>query len=168
MMYARMKKPTDWIPLVRHSCSHNTGLVFSLVDEVIAVVDALMKTSSRTEGEFGSPAALGAGHAAHILQSAQRLERRAQVRHQQLWLFPRREVPAFVELVVIDELGIRPLRPASRGLIELLRKGAHGSRDGDVFRSEKRQLALPIETRRRDRRVRQPIERDVVEDVVSR
>jgi hypothetical protein len=31
--------------------------VYALVDEVMAVVDALMRISSRTEGEFGSPAA---------------------------------------------------------------------------------------------------------------
>src|SRR4029077_6177707 len=91
-----------------------------------------------------------------VFASPQRLERRAKVRHQQPWLFPRREVPALVELVVIDELGIRPLRPASRRLVELLRKGAHGGRDGDALRSEERELALPIETSRRDRRVRQP------------
>jgi hypothetical protein len=31
--------------------------VYALVDEVTAVVDALMRISSRTECEFGSPAA---------------------------------------------------------------------------------------------------------------
>src|SRR6266513_1216423 len=68
----------------------------------------------------------------------------------------------------MDELGIRLLRPAPRGLIELLWKGAHRGRDGDVFRGEKRELALPIQTSRRDRRVRQPVERNIVEDVVAR
>src|SRR6267143_4834944 len=47
-----MKSPTDWMPAVRHRRSQN-----ALVDEVMAVVDALMRISSRTEGEFGSPAA---------------------------------------------------------------------------------------------------------------
>jgi hypothetical protein len=37
-------------------------------------------------------------------------------------------VPAFVELVVIDEFVIRPLCPTPRGLIELVRKDTHGSR----------------------------------------
>jgi hypothetical protein len=46
-------------------------------------------------------------------------------------------VSAFVELVVIDEFGIRPFCPASRGLINLARKNAHGYGDGDVFRIEK-------------------------------
>jgi hypothetical protein len=44
---------------MRHKRSQNTGVVYPLVDEVIAVVDALMRISSRTEGEFGSPAAGG-------------------------------------------------------------------------------------------------------------
>jgi hypothetical protein len=40
-------------------------------------------------------------------------------------------VAAFVELVVMDEFGIRPLRLTPRGWIELVRKD--GNRDGDVF-----------------------------------
>src|SRR5947209_19091254 len=75
---------------------------------------------------------------------------------------------ALVDLVVMDELGIRLLRPAPRGLIELVRKRAHGSGNRDTLRGEKRELALPIKTSGRDRRVRQPVERGVVEDVVSR
>ncbi len=87
---------------------------------------------------------------------------------EKLRLFPRREVAAFVELVVMDELGIRPLCPTPRGCIDLVWKNAYGYGDGDVFRGEKGKLAFPIQTSRRDRRVRQPVERDVVEDVVSR
>jgi hypothetical protein len=75
-------------------------------------------------------------------------------------------VAAFVELVVMDEFGIRPLGPTPRGLIELVRKGAHGNRDGDVFRAEKGELVFPIETGSGKRRVRQPSDRDVVEDIV--
>lgn len=44
------------MPAVRHKRSQNAGVVYTLVDEVMAVVDALMRTSSRTEAEFGSPA----------------------------------------------------------------------------------------------------------------
>jgi hypothetical protein len=51
------------MPLVRHKRSQN-ALVFTPVDELVAVVDALMMISSRTEKEIGSPAALGAGHIA--------------------------------------------------------------------------------------------------------
>src|SRR5712671_4404799 len=52
-----MKSPTDWMPAVRHRRSQNAGVVYALVDEVIAGVDALMRISSRTCGECGSPAA---------------------------------------------------------------------------------------------------------------
>ncbi len=68
----------------------------------------------------------------------------------------------------MNQFGIRALCPTSRGLIELVRKGAHGNRNRDTFRGEKGELAFPIQTSRRDCRVRQPVERDVVEDVVSR
>jgi hypothetical protein len=44
---------------MRHKRSQNTGVVYTLVDEVVAVVDALMWNSSRNEGEFGSSAAGG-------------------------------------------------------------------------------------------------------------
>ena len=47
-------------------------------------------------------------------------------------LLPGREVPAFVDLVVVDELVIRPLCPTPRRLIVLAGKDAHGSRNGDV------------------------------------
>src|SRR5262249_51175506 len=89
-----------------------------------------------------------------------------------LRLLPRREVSTLVELVVIDELGIRPLCPTPRGLVDFVWKRAHSHRDGDVFDVEKAYLrgqsVFPIETSRRYRRVRQPVERDVVEDIISR
>ena len=68
---------------------------------------------------------------------------------------------AFVELVVIDEFVIRPFCPTPRGLIELVRKDAHGSRDRHVLGVEIADLIFPIKTGRRHRRVRQPEERDV-------
>ena len=68
----------------------------------------------------------------------------------------------------MDEFGIRPLCPTPRGLVLLARKDAHGNRNGDALGVEKATLIFPIETRRRDPRVRQPIERDVVEDLVTR
>src|SRR5260221_3790396 len=100
--------------------------------------------------------------------SAQRLERGPEFLGEGLRLLPGRKVPAFVEPVVMNEFGKRFLCPTPRGCIELIGKGAHGNRDGDVLRGEKGELVLPIETRRRDRRIRQPVERDVVEDIVSR
>ena len=85
-------------------------------------------------------------------------------------MFPRGKVSTFVELVVMDQFGIRPLRPASWSRIEFVREDAHGNRDGDAFGIEKPEFApiLPIETRAGKRRVRQPGDRDVVEDVVAR
>jgi hypothetical protein len=78
-------------------------------------------------------------------------------------------VAALVELVVMDELGIRPLCPAPRGRVDLVGEGAHGDRDLDALDVEEgRACGVPVEARRGDRRVRQPVERDVVEDVVAR
>jgi len=64
----------------------------------------------------------------------------------------------------MDEFGIRPVCPATRGFIELVRKDTHRNRNGDALGSEEGQLTFPIETSRRDSRVRQPVERDVVQD----
>src|SRR6266496_1139208 len=55
MKYAMMKKATKLMPLLRHKPSHNPRLAYTLVDEDMAVVDALMRISSQTESEFGSP-----------------------------------------------------------------------------------------------------------------
>jgi hypothetical protein len=44
-----MKHRMDWIPPVRHKRSQNAGVLYTLVDEVMAVVDALMRISLRTE-----------------------------------------------------------------------------------------------------------------------
>src|SRR5215470_4038115 len=95
-------------------------------------------------------------------------ERGAKLGTEELRLFPRREVTALVDLVVIDELGIGPLSPAARRLILLAGKDAHGHRDGDALGVEKATLVFPIETGRRDPGVGQPIERDVVENLVTR
>jgi hypothetical protein len=79
-------------------------------------------------------------------------------------------VTAFGELVVMDRFGIRPLCSPPRGWIEFVREDAHGNRDGDPFRIAIPEFApiLPIETGARKRRVRQPGDGDVVEDVVAR
>jgi hypothetical protein len=76
-------------------------------------------------------------------------------------------VPAFIERVVIDKFVIGPLSPTPRRFIVLARKDTHGSRDGDVGGVVKANLIFPVETSRRNPRVRQPIERDVVEHVIS-
>src|SRR2546425_7310660 len=60
------------------------------------------------------------------------------------------------------------IRPAPRCRIDLIGEDAYGSRDRHTLWSEKGELALPIETSRRDRRLRQPVKRDIIEDVVTR
>jgi hypothetical protein len=76
-------------------------------------------------------------------------------------------VPAFINLVVIDEFVISALCPTPRGFIVFARKDGHRSRDGDVDGVVKADLIFPIKASRRNRGVRQPVERDVVENVVS-
>src|SRR2546421_5933519 len=61
MTYAMMKQTRNWMPPVRQKRSQNALVLYALGDEVLAMVDALMRISSRTEGEFGSSAALVAG-----------------------------------------------------------------------------------------------------------
>src|ERR1700687_4877370 len=69
----------------------------------------------------------------------------------------------------MDQLGKRAFCPAPRGWIELVREDAHSNRDGDAFGIEiPFTPILPIETGARKRRVCQPGDRDVVEDVVAR
>src|SRR5262245_61838248 len=68
----------------------------------------------------------------------------------------------------MDEFGVRLLCPTPRGRVKLIWKDADGDWDRDVFRDEKGKLVFPIQTSRRDRRVRQPVECDVVENVISR
>src|SRR5437867_11177627 len=69
----------------------------------------------------------------------------------------------------MDEPGIRPLRPAPRRRDDHVRKNAYRNRDGDVLWAQVGlREALPVETSRRDCRVRQPEERGVVEHIVSR
>jgi hypothetical protein len=84
-----------------------------------------------------------------------------------LWLFPGREVTAFFELVVVDQLGVRPLCPTPRGWIDFVREDTHGNRDGDAFGIEIPEFA-PIESRPGECRLRQPGDRDVVKDIVAR
>src|SRR3954451_20350125 len=100
--------------------------------------------------------------------SAQRLEGGPELLDEELRLLPSREVPAFVEPVVVNQLWERFFCPTPRSCIDLIRKDAHGNRDGDAFRGEEGELVFPIQTSRRDCRVRQPVECDIVEDVVSR
>src|ERR1700722_5252068 len=96
------------------------------------------------------------------------LERRANVFAKELWLFPGRKVAADVVLLVIDQFGIRFFRPALRRCIDLVRKGAHANGDSHALDVEKTELILPIKARRGDSRLREPVQRDVIEHVVAR
>jgi hypothetical protein len=77
-------------------------------------------------------------------------------------------VVALVDFVEVDEVGIRLLGPGPRGLVDLVREDADGSRDGDALEVEEAELVLPVEAGRRDTRIGQPVQRDVVEDLVAR
>src|SRR3954452_6533760 len=92
----------------------------------------------------------------------------SQLRGEKLRLFPGGEVAAAVDFVEVDEVGVGPLGPAARRLILLAGEDGHGHRDRDALRVEEAALVLPVEARRRDARLRQPVERDVVEDLVTR
>src|SRR5688500_6247756 len=76
---------------------------------------------------------------------------------------------ALCDFVEVNEIGIRLLRPAPRCWIKFVREDAYGNRHGDAFDVEiSVAKILPVETGARNRRVRQPGVRDVVEDVVAR
>jgi hypothetical protein len=52
---------------------------------------------------------------------------------------------ALFHLVVVDEIGIGPLRPVPGRLVEFVREDAHGGWDFDALGTEKGELILPIE-----------------------
>src|SRR4029077_12861196 len=69
----------------------------------------------------------------------------------------------------MDELGKGLLGPTAWGWIEFVREDTHGNRDGDAFGIEiSLAPVFPIETGARNPSVRQPGNRDVVENVVAR
>src|SRR4026207_1452000 len=92
----------------------------------------------------------------------QRLEPRAEVAHQELRLFPCREVPALVVLVVEQQVVVGALGPTPRSLVDLLRKDADGGRHGDVVVVEEGALVFHVETSAGHARVRPPGESAVV------
>src|SRR5215212_10161492 len=100
---------------------------------------------------------------------AQGPETRAQFFREDLRLLPGGEMTTLCDAVEGNEIGIRLLGPAPRCRIEFVREDAHGNRDGDTFDVEiPIAEILPVETGARNRRVRQPGVRDVVEDIVAR
>src|SRR5215203_710011 len=77
---------------------------------------------------------------------AQRPERRADLVREELRLLPCREVPALLDFVEINEVGVGLFSPAARRLILLPGKDAHGYRNRDPLGVEKATLVFPIET----------------------
>src|SRR5262249_53244877 len=99
---------------------------------------------------------------------AQRLERRPHLGGKEVGLFPGGEVADPVDLVIADEVvGISALRPAPWGLIDLVAEDVGGKRDRDGFGLEEGRLVFPVQPGRGNPGVRQPVHRDVVEDVIS-
>ena len=96
-------------------------------------------------------------------------EGRPELLREQLGLFPGGEVAASVEPVVVDEVvRVGALGPAPGSLVQLVGEHADGERYGDGLGIEEARVVLPIEASRGDPGVGQPIEGDVVEEVVSR
>src|SRR5262249_26029468 len=101
---------------------------------------------------------------------ADRLEAGPHFIDEQLRLFPGGEVAALVGPVVVNELRISLLGPALRRLVDLIREGAYRPGDlqpPDIEEAARRNLrGVPVETRRGNRRIGQPVEGDVVEHVI--
>src|SRR5215475_7756881 len=73
---------------------------------------------------------------------------------------------AFVDSVVVDQFRVRSLRPTPRRLILLARKDRDRHGYLDAFDVEEAALVFPVETRRGHPAVGQPIQRDIVENLV--
>jgi hypothetical protein len=81
---------------------------------------------------------------------------------------PGGEVVAVVDFVEVDEVGVGLLGPGPRCLIELVREDAHRCRDGGALDVEEAEVVLPVQATRGHPGVRDPGERDVVEDLLTR
>src|SRR5688572_23052670 len=117
------------------------------------------------------PSSVLCGHHARracrlLLDLPLRSERHSDLR-EELRLFPGCKMPAFVELVVVDEVGVRLLHPILRRVVELARKRARRSRGPEALRREEAELSLPVETGRGNRRGRTDLRSSVELDVGS-
>src|ERR1700722_9393303 len=103
------------------------------------------------------------------MQSAKRSEPGADLRRKTRRLLPGSEVSALGELIEMNQFRIGFLCPASRGWIEFVREHAYRDRNGDAFGVEIPFAKIfPVKTSAGKRGVRQPGDRNVVEDIVAR
>src|SRR5438445_8345572 len=94
---------------------------------------------------------------------------------EELWLFPGGKVSSPVFFVVVAEVPVGFLDPAVWGAEDLIGKDGYGDKDFDVWRCDARgcgrcscSSALPVGARGGGPRVGEPVEGDVVENIVSR
>src|ERR1700733_13872009 len=105
------------------------------------------------------------------LTSAQRAERRPDLGREQFGLLPGGEVTALVDLVEVIEARVRLLGPGARGPEDLA--GERGEADRKLDRRARLSgrmgcglRVLPVRPGRRGPGAGQPVQRDVVEDVI--
>src|SRR6516225_11307128 len=101
------------------------------------------------------------------MRSAHRPEARADLFAEELRLLPRGEVAALVNFVEVDGVGVGALRPASRSLVLLAWEDADSHWNGDALDVEEPTFVFPVQTRGRHSGVGEPVERDVVEELVT-
>src|SRR5215218_8099942 len=106
-------------------------------------------------------------------QLAKRPECGSDFFREQLRLLPRREVATLLDLVEVGKGAVRPPDPAARGRPDLAGEGGEAHRDRDLGRSlggrgrdSGGSVALPVRPGRRCAGAGQPVQRDVVQDVV--
>src|SRR4249919_912570 len=104
-------------------------------------------------------------------RSSQRAERCPELSREDLRLLPGGEVSALVDLVEVGQGWVGLLDPAARGPDDLAGELRESDRDLDRWwslagRASRGLSALPVRPCRRGPGARQPVGRDVVEDVV--
>src|SRR5262245_10973360 len=161
-----------WLNLTRHCSGVSRSTINCLSVLVMAFSECrFVVIRRRAARDPRRPLRLLAG----LCNRSQRFERGAQFRCEQSGLLPGGEVSAPVDLVEVGEVGIDGLHPAARGSEDLT--GKRGEADGDCNR--RRSLAyrtqcglglggLPVPPGGRGAGARQPVQRDVVEDVIAR
>ena len=96
-------------------------------------------------------------------------QRGARVRRRSAAAAPKPKVSASIDLIVMDQVGDTPALPSSAALHTARREKRSWPRGWDALGVEEAALVFPIEAERAEiPSVRQPIERDVVEPLVTR